>query len=61
MSTKQLVHEYIMMYRFTTLHLLKQRLDVPLIHLYPVLDMLEGEGVIDRNGEYVHYTGDRYV
>lgn len=49
------------MYRFTTLNLLKQRLDVPLIHLYPVLDMLENDGVIDRNGEYVHYTGDRYV
>ena len=49
------------MYRFTKLHLLKQQLDIPLIHLLPVLDMLENDGVIDRNGEYVHYKGDRYV
>lgn len=58
MSTKQLVYQYMKMYRFTKLHLLKQQLDIPLIHLLPVLDMLEGEGVINRNDEYVHYTGD---
>jgi hypothetical protein len=31
--------------------MLKEELD-------PILDKFENEGEIDRNGEYVHYTGD---
>lgn len=61
MTTEQEIHNYIQRYRFTIIYLLQYQFQMLKEELDPILDKFENEGEIDRNGEYVHYVGDRYV
>lgn len=58
MATEQEIYNYIQRYRFTIIYLLQYQFQMLKEELDPILDKFENEGEIDKNGEYVHYTGD---